>query len=96
MFKRKCKCNKSEKNFKMDIGPFFVNECCVESGYDELGNKKESIDESANQVSNESPKLKKGELNGMKVAELKDLAKSLGMQKTENMTKKLLIEALLK
>lgn len=28
MFKIRCRCGKSEKNFKFNIGPYFVNECC--------------------------------------------------------------------
>lgn len=30
MYLKKCRCGKSQKNFKMDIGPFFVNKCCKE------------------------------------------------------------------
>jgi len=33
-----CKCGKTKKNFKFDVGSF-VDECCVEAGYDELGNR---------------------------------------------------------
>jgi CRISPR/Cas system CSM-associated protein Csm5 (group 7 of RAMP superfamily) len=36
----KCRCGKTENVFKNDIGPFYVDECCLESGYDELGNLK--------------------------------------------------------
>lgn len=28
MFRIKCKCGKSEKSFKFNIGPFYVDECC--------------------------------------------------------------------
>lgn len=38
MFVTKCRCGKSEKSFKRNIGPFFMNDCCVEAGYDERGN----------------------------------------------------------
>ena len=37
MFKRKCACGETEKSFKIDIGPFFVNECCEQAGYDVYG-----------------------------------------------------------
>ena len=45
MFKKKCRCGASEKSFKIDIGPFFVAECCIEAGFDELGNKVDNIDD---------------------------------------------------
>lgn len=43
MIEKTCRCGKTKKNFKIDIGPFFVDECCLEAGYDEVGNlvKKE-------------------------------------------------------
>src|SRR5690606_23594254 len=45
MFEKPCVCGKSKKNFKNDIGPFFVNECCTEAGYDEFGKlKKKELD----------------------------------------------------
>ena len=31
MFTIKCKCGKSTKNFKFDIGPFCTLECCEEA-----------------------------------------------------------------
>lgn len=37
MFKKKCRCGESEKNFKNDIGEFFIAECCIEAGYDYKG-----------------------------------------------------------
>jgi len=40
MFKKKCRCGESEKNFMMDIGPFFIAECCEKAGFDEKGNKE--------------------------------------------------------
>lgn len=40
MFEKSCRCGKSKKNFKMDIGPFYVDDCCIEAGYDESGKKK--------------------------------------------------------
>lgn len=44
MFKRSCRCGKQTKNFKYDIGPFFITQCCVDAGYDHLGNKKSEVD----------------------------------------------------
>lgn len=45
MYEKTCRCGKSKKNFKVDIGPFYVDECCLEAGYDEAGNlKKKDID----------------------------------------------------
>ena len=40
-----CACGSSQKDFKIDIGPFYVDECCLANGYDELGNKiKKDLD----------------------------------------------------
>lgn len=39
MYKKKCRCGKAEKNFKIDIGPFFIADCCEDAGYDCHGNK---------------------------------------------------------
>lgn len=45
MIEKTCRCGKTKKNFKVDIGPFFVDECCIEAGYDEVGNlKKKPMD----------------------------------------------------
>ena len=41
MFMKKCRCGKSEKLFKNDIGAFFIAECCAVAGYDYLGNRKD-------------------------------------------------------
>ena len=44
MFKKSCRCGASEKNFKMDIGAFFIGECCELAGYDAFGQKtKEAL-----------------------------------------------------
>ena len=32
MYLKTCVCGKSKKNFKYDIGPNFVNNCCKEAG----------------------------------------------------------------
>lgn len=39
MFKKNCRCGASNKNFKFDIGPFFIDACCTQAGYDDLGNR---------------------------------------------------------
>lgn len=39
MFLKTCRCGKSKKNFKVDIGEFFINQCCRDAGYDSLGRK---------------------------------------------------------
>lgn len=39
MYLTKCACGDSEKNFKVEIGPFYVGECCEAKGYDHLGQK---------------------------------------------------------
>ena len=41
MIEKSCRCGKIKKNFKIDIGPFFIADCCIEAGYDYLGNKAE-------------------------------------------------------
>lgn len=41
MYLKTCRCGKTQKNFKMDIGPFFINKCCKEAGYDVHGKKAE-------------------------------------------------------
>lgn len=38
MYLKECRCGKSKKNFKFDIGPFFINKCCKDAGYDVHGN----------------------------------------------------------
>lgn len=42
MFKKTCACGKANKNFKHDIGPFYVDDCCRAAGYDELGKRTSS------------------------------------------------------
>jgi len=40
MFKIICRCGKSSKVFKFNIGPFFMNDCCIAAGFDDFGIKK--------------------------------------------------------
>lgn len=37
MIEKSCRCGKIKKNFQIDIGPFFIAECCTEAGYNHLG-----------------------------------------------------------
>lgn len=41
MIEKPCRCGAIKKNFQIDIGPFFIYDCCVEAGYDHMGNKAE-------------------------------------------------------
>lgn len=43
MKEKSCRCGASKKNFKMDIGPFYVAECCNAAGFDDLGNPKNQV-----------------------------------------------------
>jgi hypothetical protein len=42
MFEKSCRCGKSKKSFKFDIGEFFIDDCCTEAGYDEQGNRAQN------------------------------------------------------
>lgn len=57
MFKKKCRCGKTEKNFKLDIGPFFISECCEEAGYDHAGRKPSKKPTEKAKTSEEKPKV---------------------------------------
>lgn len=50
MFNKNCRCGASNKNFQFDIGPFFINQCCLDAGFDKLGNKV--LDEKENELAN--------------------------------------------
>ena len=77
MYLKTCRCGKSQKNFKVDIGEFYVEECCIEAGYDELGNLKEQpksiqvpelpievlIDAKTDRIHEEKPSRKKRKKN---------------------------------
>jgi hypothetical protein len=45
MIEKTCRCGKTKKNFMMDIGPFFIDDCCLAAGYDELGKSKTILDD---------------------------------------------------
>jgi hypothetical protein len=46
MFRKTCRCGKTQKNFKHDIGEFFIADCCLEAGYNHKGEKvgEETLD----------------------------------------------------
>lgn len=41
MIEKTCRCGKTKKSFSVDIGPFFIAECCEEAGYNHLGERFE-------------------------------------------------------
>ena len=115
MKEKSCRCGKSKKNFKMDIGPFYVGDCCLESGFDGLGNSKrpeplpvdpkflesrlppkvsELLGAAFNLVSAEKPKGVR--LKDMRISDLRDLARNKGIEVSEEMTKKQIIELIKK
>lgn len=53
MFKKKCACGESEKSFKFDIGPFFIDECCKKAGYDCHGKRQEDYEREAEEMANQ-------------------------------------------
>lgn len=59
MFKKPCRCGKTEKQFKMDIGPFYISECCKMAGYDYLGNLSEETKPQEKKVEKTPPEEKK-------------------------------------
>jgi hypothetical protein len=46
MIEISCRCGASKKRFNINIGPFYIAECCEEAGYDHLGNRKDVAPES--------------------------------------------------
>lgn len=99
MFLKECRCGKSKKNFKMDIGPFYIDECCSEAGYDCQGNKvgESSEPESTftDTVQCEPLISREEELSKMSAKELKKLAQEMGIEKAKYMSKKDLVKAIL-
>ena len=41
MMEKSCRCGKIKKKFMIDIGAFFIADCCIEAGYDHLGKMKD-------------------------------------------------------
>ena len=59
MYQKECYCGKSKKNFRMDIGPKFMNKCCKEAGYDAKGNPPKGAPKSAPKAPETKPEPKK-------------------------------------
>jgi hypothetical protein len=106
MIEKPCRCGSSKKSFKINIGPFFVGDCCLKSGFDEFGNpttmsETQSFEEPKQPEptkTEEAPKTPQApkKLKDMNVAALKEMAKSKGIEISETMTKKQILEALSK
>lgn len=107
MYKIPCRCGASIKQFKKHIGPFYLNECCAEAGFDDLGNPikilaPELPEEPVSQVNKTIEAAKnllkpgRGKLMDMNVQALKELAKSKDLEIPENLNKKQIVELLLK
>ena len=90
MYKIKCYCGKSERNFKYNIGKFY-NSCCKEEGYNVKG-ELEVGEEELNQSVDMSQILRQDDdgsvvpenteevdLSEMKLDPLKELAKEMGL-----------------
>lgn len=45
MFEKSCRCGATKKNFKIDIGEFFIDECCTKAGYDHMGKKAVDLED---------------------------------------------------
>lgn len=103
MFEKPCRCGKTKKRFKKDIGPFFINQCCRDAGYDNRGELVEAPKEQASvekesvqEPEPEKPKKpSKRTLKNMKVAELKELAEQMGLEVKKGAKKAELVDAIL-
>ena len=110
MFSIPCRCGKTKKNFKVEIGEFFINKCCLEAGFDRLGNKvekSEDVEDSeeareelsqAVVMSNEEAQKAKGEpdFEHMTAKALREVCKLKGIQFSKRDTRAKLIEKLTK
>lgn len=101
MFKKRCRCGKTEKNFKIDIGPFFVTDCCEEEGFDCFGKKKEDYqeekelqEESKQEEPEQEVEQEEKELEKMSQKELMALCDEKGLEYAKNASKKKLREML--
>mgnify|MGYP000844095888 CR=1 FL=1 len=103
MTEKSCRCGASKKRFKVDIGPFYIAECCEEAGFDNLGNRKETpavvevakpIGDQPVKVEISEPKKVSKSMKSMTLEELKALADEKGVQGTESMSRKKLMAAL--
>lgn len=79
MFKIQCRCGKTQKSFKFNIGPFFINKCCKKEGYDNFGNltTTESVDVDTSEQIVDAPKeVVAVETAEVKVGQREQLAKN--------------------
>lgn len=102
MTEKSCRCGASKKRFKVDIGPFYIADCCEEAGFDNLGNRsKPEVIVEAREAPKpvekvEESKKESKSLKSMTLEELKALADERGVQGTESMSRKKLMAALKK
>lgn len=93
-----CRCGKTQKNFMRNIGPFFINKCCKEAGYDAFGNmvakpapveiEEPKAESEATVDFFETDLFKK-----LTAAELRQKAKEMGIEVSEKMSRKQLVAA---
>lgn len=46
MYRKPCKCGKTVKFFRKDIGPYFINDCCKIKDAVDAVKKEEKVEES--------------------------------------------------
>lgn len=81
MFNVPCRCGKTSKNFKNNLGiAFYIDTCCQKEGYDLNGNKKEGLAEEAIEKENQKKEALKKEFN--------ELSKDSGIGSVENLNVK--------
>jgi hypothetical protein len=83
MYLKTCRCGKSQKNFKFDIGEFFINKCCKDAGYDVFGQKPKAEPEKPSETlkEEEPPKPTSKKKSSGKKKKKKKTAKKLGFLK---------------
>lgn len=92
MFLKTCKCGKSQKNFKIDIGEFFINDCCLLEGYDHLGKKEGEIEEVKEEILNvDSFEKEEKELS---ITEIRKLLDEQGIEYHKNSSRRQLLKLL--
>lgn len=100
MVKIKCACGTSEKSFKKDIGPFYVDECCLKNGYDDLGRptnqKPPTVPPPAAATSDTTTdKVSEEQLAALPVKDLRAMAEEKGITGIKKATGKSIIKKLL-
>lgn len=81
MFLISCKCGQSSKNFKVDIGTNFFDECCLKAGFSEISEQVQEIKESPKPLNLEEKSLK----------QIREILDSLNIQYSKNAGKNILI-----